>query len=168
MSPTLHFSALQILAVKSPDINSPLASLANVDDEAPIARRRSFFVMSLSISSFQSFLYDTLTLASLLLTAYIIPKNGRFEQTPNSVFRTFRFYYTQNGFRFLLSTLYNAITKRESVSPCALFKTPARGLLVVAALRHQTADSAFAGAELPPRAPLWPCADGRNSQPFRG
>ena len=64
MSPTLHCSALHILAVNSPEMNSPRDNLAKVDEDAPIARRRSFFVMSLSISSFQSFLYDALTLFS--------------------------------------------------------------------------------------------------------
>ena len=48
-------------AVRSPEMNSPLANLAKVDEDAPIARRRSVFVMSLSISCFHSFLYDTVT-----------------------------------------------------------------------------------------------------------
>ena len=68
MSPTLHCSALHILAVNSPEMNSPRDNLAKVDEDAPIARRRSFFVMSLSISSFQSFLYDALTLFSYWLS----------------------------------------------------------------------------------------------------
>ena len=62
MSPTLQSSASQIRDIKSPDTNSPCASFENVDDEAPMARRRSVFVMSLSIRSFQSFLYDTVTI----------------------------------------------------------------------------------------------------------
>jgi len=40
---------------------SPLANFAKVDEDAPTAKRKSVLVMSLSINSFQSFLYDTLT-----------------------------------------------------------------------------------------------------------
>ena len=61
MSPTLQWSSLHMRAVRSPEMNSPLANLAKVDEDAPIARRRSVFVMSLSISCFHSFLYDTVT-----------------------------------------------------------------------------------------------------------
>ena len=56
MSQTLQASALQIRTIKSPEIYSPLASFAKVEEDAPTAKRKSVFVMSRSIRSFQSFL----------------------------------------------------------------------------------------------------------------
>ena len=61
MSPTLHCNVSQILDNVSIETSSPLDNLAIVADDAPIARRSSVLFMSLSINSFQSFLYDTFT-----------------------------------------------------------------------------------------------------------
>ena len=68
ISPTLQQSVWQIRANVSIETSSPLDNLAIVADDAPIARRSSVLFMSLSINSFQSFLYETLTtIPSLVL-----------------------------------------------------------------------------------------------------
>ena len=61
MSPMSQSKVLHIFIITSVETGTPFDIRAMVAVDTPMASRKSIFVMSLSISSFQSFLYETLT-----------------------------------------------------------------------------------------------------------